>query len=137
MGHGEGRRTLYVKTDMVVDMLKNARDLMNDSGRHWIKGEYYGHKKGEQAYCSVGALRKSGSRRPAAYRSSIIALATVIDPDRMKSSREHALKHSLDVNRHLASVAESIIVNWNDHPNRRWLDVDRKFRKAIKLVIGK
>jgi hypothetical protein len=88
----------------IADQLREARDLMNHGGKHWIKGaesmivapdhepggvgivnRYY-YPLGEEAeigFCSVGALREVS-----ADTIATITLAEVIDPEMMRNMRE-------------------------------------------------
>lgn len=128
--------------------LTRARDMMNDNGAHWIKHSIRGYKKGEIAYCSLGAIIHSTPDGTPVdnYGGKVIrqlakiSLARVIDPDRM-AAEESKLNdifkgpHNEDmIRRNLARTAGEVITTWNDHPDRRWRDVDRKFRKAVKSL---
>lgn len=84
--------------------LREARDLMNDSGKHWIKGaesmlvdpdthepgghgEMYAYlatqyPRMQVGYCSIGALHEINADLEAA-----VALAEVIDPEGMRKFR--------------------------------------------------
>jgi len=110
---------------------------MNNKGRHWIKGQLRGEKKGEQAYCSLGgiyAVTKPGPIRDA----SIIALADIIDPERMRQVRLQIAmqKASSPYVVSLVRQAEYIITDYNDARARRWSNVSGTFRRAAKAVVA-
>jgi hypothetical protein len=117
--------------------LRYALKMMNNSGAHWIKGTMRGFKKDERAWCSTGSIREAaGGRMTPVCKKALILLADQIDPKRMEKKRKALESYegwytAMTVEEILAKEAQSIIINWNDHENRRWRDVERKFRKAI------
>ena len=107
------------------DVLLRARDKMNDSGRHWVKGFYKtftkGKVEGEACYCAVGAIKAS---------------------TRNKLLRESAYEDLImfgGINSQLFSSVfhdnERKIINWNDDWNRTWEEIDSAFRKAAKDLV--
>lgn len=156
--------------------LREARDLMNDNGAHWIKGAEhmlvdpethvpgghgitYGymdtkHPEYQPAFCSIGALHKVY-----ADRDAVVALAEVIDPERMKqyraSVRADAIREyeyqceygyrthdpadledfvEAELEDRIVEEAEDIIVGFNDDTKTRWEDVKGAFSKAAKRL---
>lgn len=122
-----------------IEILNEAREKMNDKGRHWIKGRFRGkNKKGEDSFCSIGALR-SVSRKTKARKVATIALAELIDPKRMEARREvlenfHGKKEGREIESALYNEAESIIIRYNDGYRTRWSGVSSKFKKAAKTL---
>lgn len=98
-------------------ILRNARDLMNDGGRHWIKGAESGyvnpetHEPGdsdnyysrmgdytEEAFCMIGGIYRAGGsdglyKVDPAVQTAAIALARVINPKEMERSEARATKN--------------------------------------------
>jgi hypothetical protein len=93
-----------------AEALREARDLMNSGGRHWVKGAEHmlvdplTHEPGEHgvstgyrnthyaphfedAYCSIGALHQVRADDLAA-----ITLAEVIDPGEMTAARDRLVE---------------------------------------------
>lgn len=150
-----------IKSDIVADAaaaLRAARDLMNHGGRHWIKGsekmlvdpethspgdlgKLYPHSKRqgyEPAFCSVGAINETNASTEVRNLAAI-ALAEVIDPDRMKSEREEAKLDYADedpdnlayyVEQHLIEQANDVIIGYNDDGYTEWDGVRSAFTKA-------
>lgn len=141
-----------------ADTLRGARDLMNHGGKHWIKGgekgwvnsshvpgalHVYGYEMPgyeEVAYCSVGALREK-----TAAREAYIALANVIDLNRMKAAQANwerwaaeaiAAGEHFDVEEYiyegLYETANDVIISFNDAKKTTWADVRSAFNKAAK-----
>lgn len=119
----------------VSDVLRAARDKMNSSGAHWLKGNFKGIKRGELAYCSVGAIR-AATPSPDLRNRAIIELARSIDPVKVaewekRGTGEPFYKPDSDGFRaYVAGNVAGIIYSWNDRDTRRWRDVDRKFRRV-------
>lgn len=107
----------------VAKVLLNARELMNNRGKHWIKWEFRRkNKNGELCYCSIGAIRaaapgdKNKRLRAAAFR----ALAQLIDPNYADGTK---------------TAAQSVIMSFNDSDSTKWGDVSKLFRKAARSVL--
>jgi hypothetical protein len=104
--------------EKVAKCLLDARELMNNGGKHWTRGAFKRRlDKDEYAYCSIGAIRavttsKDQKIRNEAYRQ----LATMI----------YAGPETRNVR-----VAQGRIVQWNDM-KATWGDVSRTFRQAAK-----
>ena len=160
----------------LAEQLREARDLMNDNGAHWIKGSehmlvdpethtpgahglryhYETHRFPEYqpAFCSIGALHEVNADTEAA-----VALAEVIDPERMKRFREAVRGDATreyeyqcedgyrahdpadldefveaEIADRIGEEAEDIIVGFNDTDKTTWDDVKGAFSKAAKRL---
>lgn len=118
-----------------IEILNEARERMNDKGRHWIKWHYRAKKDGEQAYCSVGALMAT-SRKTKARMVATIALADEIAPGRMEDARHSLVNIGSEpyVRNCLYQEAKSVIIIYNDDYHTRWSGVSSKFKKAAKTL---
>ena len=111
-------------------MLIRARRLLNDGGKHWIKGNFKRDiKPGVVGYCSVGALlhvrdSKPDLSDPDAYERAMRMLADTVFET---YAEEAAVEDAYDVNE---EDSETIITTWNDQGNRTWNDIDEAFRKS-------
>jgi hypothetical protein len=99
----------YTNQD-VADVLLKARDLMNNRGKHWIKGQMKKRlSNGEYGYCSMGAI-EAATQSKALQRRAYLALRNVTDP--------------------------TGVAFFNDFHTTTWGDVSRAFRKAAKQVLA-
>lgn len=120
--------------DEVGDLLREARELMNDSGAHWTQGFYespivedgliVGHK-----YCSLGAIRKLTDKegRGDGYvlrRAAVIALG---NDERIDPYMTPGQLGDYD-------LAWSRVLHWNDAPERTWEEVEQVFRETEERV---
>lgn len=46
-----------MKKSEISKTLRAARDLMNNGGKHWIKGALSRRKQGEVSYCALGGIQ--------------------------------------------------------------------------------
>lgn len=111
--------------------LRKALTLMNDSGAHWIKGEYtetleYDDDDNpiEVGYCSLGAIREvtntdlwSGSEES---NEVAFALAAVLPPYEAPGYVPFSPE----------AAAFDRIVAWNDDDDRAWNQVVEAFTQA-------
>lgn len=89
----------------IAEILRAARDLMNNNGRHWVKGEekidisavdpdshyadtYSMEKTGEYAYCSIGAVREVVGKNELEYEAALFELIKVMDPNSLVYAEE-------------------------------------------------
>lgn len=93
-----------------------AVELMNDTGRHWIRGHFRARNAdGETAYCAIGGIREvtkgNAQLRKAVYRAL------------NKAIRKGYAQHRI-----------SAIMYWND-TSRSWNEVKAGFQRAAKEVL--
>lgn len=105
----------------VAQLLDDARELMNDKGAHWVKGRLRetDRKTKEVSFCSVGAiyhLTRGEDRRKKALRKAALA--------ELSESIRHATY----------GWSGSMIMGWNDAPNRTWSQVSSKFTSTAKKL---
>lgn len=109
-----------------------ARQHMNDRGKHWIKGALHrkvkGGAPGEQAHCSVGAINLVARHTDGVKRGDLIrAVAAALPPDyRPKPSYGRKVP--------TVRECESAIIRYNDSYHSKWGDISRLFRKAARAV---
>ncbi len=107
-------------------ILREARDLMNDGGKHWIKGKLSRTSKGEKSYCAIGAVctvvgvRRSQTRISKEARPALLALAEEIWDDR--AARGHSVWRYTDDYNILSTI----------YGSTTWKDIKRVFTKAAK-----
>jgi hypothetical protein len=82
----------HVSSARIAEILRSARNLMNNNGRHWVKriektdlayvdpiSRYNKLRdeelKGEYAYCSIGALKEVTGNNKEEYWAACIELA--------------------------------------------------------------
>ena len=108
----------------VREILRSARDKMNDEGKHWIKGRLSRKKAVGMCYCSLGAINAvtpdRNERRAA--KEALVALGL----ERSLPSIEHSGRRRSEV--------EAIVYTFNDSQRTSWRDVDRVFRKAVRAL---
>lgn len=130
--------------DEIAGILDRARERMNTSGLHWVKGHYRKKvrkpKHGDvTCWCSAGAIY--AETKPGKVRDmALIELARRVDPVRM-AHIEQMLSSSYPSyfgrrgkqsrRSRLGDHALRVITEWNDAKHRRWRDVDRKFRRTV------
>lgn len=114
-----------------ANALREARELMNDSGKHWHKGNWdVDLDDGSKAYCSAGALRKVTGFRPSVdeYDGTIgLALAALAaDPE----VNEYVLER-IEYNELSPETSDlDRVINWNDDVARTWEDISAAFERA-------
>lgn len=115
-----------VSNKRIYEILSNARKLMNDEGKHWLKGRLSRKKKIGMCYCSIGAIRAAADNLAEARAASDVL-------------GQHGLgfgptKRNSYYYGRAAMPFRGSIETWNDDPRTTWQDVDRAFRKAIRKV---
>lgn len=103
-----------VSDKRVAEILRAARDKMNNKGKHWTQFKFKEKIDGEFCYCSVGginAVTNDNKERNAAY----IALADQICYRKL-----------------CARDSKNVIMYWNDHRDRTWDHVKEAFTKAAR-----
>lgn len=105
----------------VGKLLMAARELMNDKGRHWIRGAIKAKINGEMCYCSLGALfeaRRSAGASNEILNAAQVQLAEIVRPDMINPFSTELIGPRLT------------ITTWNDTRASGWEEVDEKFRAA-------
>ena len=124
----------------VRSVLSKARKIMNNDGKHWVRGYFKIRREGEYAYCSLGgireALKQEGLRWDRGegkkwYRRAIRRLATTIDPKWENKAKPILIYYSSQIQKEAAldGAAESTIMNWNDISAEDWAEVESVFKK--------
>lgn len=112
----------------VAAVLRAARDLMNNKGRHWTKFSFVSRRnhKGEDlpskeyAYCALGALNKICGKRETALKNSAIEAL----------SREIRTVSPGDI-----KVDDfSTIMIFNDSAKTTWDDIKDVFTRAARRL---
>lgn len=123
----------------IAAKLREALALMNDSGKHWVQGDFIevvdeyvtpdGTYKEEYGYCSIGAIRTvlNGSVEDSSPESDAVALALA---DVLPETPPFMQFSSESDEGYARRVALDKIVNWNDDMERRWEEVVEKFNEA-------
>lgn len=110
----------------VAKVLKQARDLMNDQGAHWIQGKLRktDPKTGEVSFCSVGAIQHI-AKGPENAELRLEALMTLAETVSVSFDRTRIFGAPGD-------AARGAVIIWNDNPARSWDAIDAKFAEAQK-----
>ena len=117
--------------EKTAKLLKDALELMNDSGAHWTQGTYRTEEDspdGKPLYCSLGALRHVafedvvlGSVEDEAglhiYGLAVSALAEVVCAEEVP-----------------LGFGENRVIDFNDDPGRVWPEIVEAFTKAAERV---
>lgn len=119
-------------SEEVARTLDKAVELMNDSGKHWIKGRYVSDEPmddGRPGYCSVGAIEAATrqlpdlaeldySARVSVQFAAVKALATAYGRD-----PETWFDHN------------QVVINWNDRSDTTWDKIVKRFERAKRHVL--
>jgi len=118
---------------VAAEALREAQQLMNDKGAHWIQGQFFAKvDDGSMGYCSVGALNKALGKKSGAERDlALVTLAEVINPD---FREEYAEEYPDDGEGYIVGHAEEVVINWNDFDDRDWTDVKDAFSRARRRL---
>lgn len=106
----------------IADSLEKARDKMNDSGAHWLKGALRSRNDdGEMKYCSIGAIN-------------------AVVPQKGEFSLNNEMRKAL-ANRGIyrknsmgGPGATECIIEFNDARDREWPQVKGAFTRAINSL---
>lgn len=103
-------------------ILRTALELMNNGGRHWIKGKYskLDQRSFEYSYCSMGAIYQTIKKAPQTYT--------------LYRSRDRALR-ALNYALHgKPSYSTTTIIQFNDDKRTTWEHVVDLFERAIRAL---
>jgi len=121
--------TVFYPKEELADALKGARELMNDSGLHWVQGVSVAPIKRdgrvEYGYCSWGAISTTVPMDWEKKMAVIAELAkdeaiaaTTLEPDVVRAPTSPE------------DEAYNKVVTFNDTPGRTWEEIDAAFRRA-------
>lgn len=119
---------MKTEKELLAEIILEARDLMNDGGKHWIKGifEEYDPETGEKSYCTVGALYVCFlNRNIPFYVYDDISLQLV------QTISEYSGWHGESV---ISCLSRFSITSWNDAPERTWEDVERVLTETARRL---
>jgi hypothetical protein len=124
---------MALTTTELAEFARRARELMNDSGRHWVQGSY----QLGSSFCSIGALRKSlfGEAQGGFY---------INEGDSRFIAITHALAEAIE-EKYPAFVTKQedehgevkdvdLVINFNDDEETKWEDVERIFMRAEEIL---
>jgi hypothetical protein len=147
----------------VAEILRSARDLMNNNGRHWVKGEEMvdafrvnpvthkidrsrlGATTGdpeEYAYCSIGAVRAI-VENDYEYEAALFELVKIMNPDSLDYAREEifyddkSVPEPSDESLFGYIDLEDSIASVNDLEETQWDDIKNWFTQAAKRAMAK
>jgi hypothetical protein len=105
----------------VAEVLDQAIALMNDGGKHWIKGSYraWNVEDGLPAFCSVGAIN--------------YALPGFADDD-VRKETIRVLAAAVPAKFFPGEESWKRVIVWNDAPETTWEDVKSIFDEAKRSV---
>lgn len=121
---------------VVAELIREARELMNNSGKHWVKGEFTRIVDGgEIGYCSMGALNQVFYSKEEtddqvggwARRDAILALA---------EDEAIAAVHYSGNSRNQHSIAEWQVITYNDGEDRTWPEVEAAFKRTEERLLA-
>jgi len=146
---------LGVSRERTAQIIREARDLMNADGKHWIQGDekqqLYDVLKdsyipNEYAYCSVGAIKevaKTEEEMIAAYyvlNKNGLGTWPEID-ETFINEYENYLEDGCDPHNALYDVIdnhkeylEEEIINYNDADSTIWKNVKELFSRSAKAL---
>jgi len=125
----------------IAEKLREALRLMNDSGKHWIKGDWqqeldevdeYGYY--QLGYCSVGAIRVANNvddieADDADSNACVFALAELLPAfDYQKVVPAYRPDPSTPEGR--TTILTDRVIRWNDKEERTWEEIVEKFSEA-------
>ena len=136
---------MALTTTELAEFTKRSRELMNDGGDHWMKGEYKEYDDyNTLRFCAVGAVREvffddaegyGVDTTDPKYARVIQALADAVREELkvgrykpIESARVQALSF------HSTEQAESVVITFNDYDTTTWADVERVFKRAEETL---
>lgn len=125
----------------VARLLSNARELMNDGGKHWIKGRLEQASWLGASYCAMGGLGKAATNGPVydavriaqmkqykkvapILRDATILLAEVIEGKTVIGKDYDGQEDPV------LEEAQDIVIAFNDGRHTDWTIMSRKFKVA-------
>lgn len=126
--------------EVIADMLRDCRELMNDSGAHWVQGAFnliVGETDDEYVYgyCSIGSIRKRAYELAIDYgaftRQRLIedaVLALGADEEISKTLLSSQLFSDRVPDEFDKSYAR--VVLFNDTEGRSWPEIEGAFKRT-------
>lgn len=120
--------------EMLADLLRDARELMNDTGRHWVQGSFQRPVHGddgtvEYGYCSYGAIGHVTDGRPIEQLYAV-RTALCVELGKDEAIANTPLDSELEASQDEEGNAYSRLVTFNDTEGRRWEEVEGAFRRT-------
>jgi len=105
--------------------LELALSLMNDGGKHWIKGAWRKkNMKGELCFCTNGGINEAARRMG-------------LPPSFAEAMKRELVRHGLGKRvGYYERTPSDQIMDWNDTGSTRWGDVRKAFTRGIKALGG-
>lgn len=131
---GEPAPSESVPKPVLIQYLREAIDLMNDGGRHWIQNSYVRPLVGGgTGYCAVGAIATTVGFRPD-REAILIALTSEL---LITLGEEPRCSWHFTINSERqprAQIDPSPIINFNDTRGRTWREVKSLFESTIERL---
>lgn len=137
---------MALTTTELAEFTRRSRELMNDGGEHWMKGEYKEFDDFDMLrFCSVGAVRETmfGDADgldvdilDQRYQRVIRALAEAVREELKAGRYEPHTDAQRSRTLHIATpdIAETVVIDFNDNDRTRWEDVERVFKRAEQTL---
>jgi len=116
----------------VADALKEARELMNDSGAHWTQGQWARQTdNGDTAYCAVGALRSVTGYVSGDDYGPVLweAIQILSENEEVKEAAREQFEEEFEM---LPPVDR--VIAWNDDGSRTWEEISEIFTRTEERV---
>lgn len=133
--------------EKAAEILLKARDAMNDSGAHWIQGDWsrlikYDEKgQPQRAFCSVGAINHVSDayaqENPddpnwVVIDNARVAAVIALAQDEVFEGRRASAYGNEDQGGYGAS--EQKVITYNDDSGRAWEEIDSLFRRTAERL---
>lgn len=112
---------------IVSEKLLEAREKMNNGGKHWVRGTLRRKNPSTQeiSYCSVGAIQAIPGDR--ATKNKLYRALNEALPKNFRATGFGSRPPGIE-------ACKSAIIHYNDHWDRKWGDISRVFRRAARLA---
>ena len=137
---------MALTTTELAEFARLSKELMNDGGAHWIKGEFLMYDDHDmRTFCSIGAVRQTilGDAEGIAiyddprYGRVVQALAAAVREE-LAAGRYKPANHSTKTRALMTDpsveYAETVVIDFNDAPGTEWADVERIFNRAEQTL---
>ena len=126
---------MALTTTEVAEFARRSRELMNDQGRHWVKGEYKEYDDHDVVtYCSVGAVRQTIFGDTEDVDVSDVRYMRVLYALDEAVREEHSAGRYMPNGGVFSTDAEANVIGFNDHGPTEWSDVERVFKRAEQIL---
>jgi hypothetical protein len=130
-----------VPCEKVIQGLRDAVELMNDGGAHWLKGGYISRRlSGEKSYCSMGAVfaTAGGWFQP---NGQLDPTAPTLDWDLLNAMTAELVRTLGGEPRWVwptpavhPAVEGMMVISFNDSDGRSWTEVKSLFESTIERL---